>query len=528
MYIKPLSLAFACLFTFVSFAQQKNTFNLGSELLIPKKSETLLFTSNNENGVVHLSLKKDMLHVSQIDGQTLKTNNEKEIILNDAIQKMELENIITLGHQYFWLTRDWDKKSKTENLYATEIDIKKGGLITNNQPIIQSDKVVSTTTSKTDFPTTFLNNYKYYLNADSTKLLVNYRIVPQYKRDIKSYDKIGLFVFDQHMKKIWGDEFVMPYTEAMMDFVDYTVDNNGDVYMLAKVFDAAYTNSKERTTAHFEIFKFTKDNKTPIIVPVNFGQDVLLSPRFVQNNKNEIFYTTTYSKRNKNRGIAGIYIGKLNKQTLTVENYNGGYYDFPKQELVNAETKAVKNKIDNVDDYEVRSMNIKNIITEDDGSFLFCFEENYTKTTNTTKSIIVDYYCDDIFVVRIDKNGRFHWLKKIQKHQEGAGSYIYGDVGFKLMNDKYGYYFLYMDNSKNQNLGPEDERHLYNTKTKQKQLIVSKIDIDGNLTKEVLFDIGKEDFSINPLHIKKINETEYVGRLWVRPYTYRPVLIKFN
>jgi hypothetical protein len=47
--------------------------------------------------------------------------------------------------------------------------------------------------------------------------LVSYKLFPEERNDKKNYDKIGFHVFDDKMNKLWGAEYTMPYTEAIMD-----------------------------------------------------------------------------------------------------------------------------------------------------------------------------------------------------------------------------------------------------------------------------------------------------------------------
>jgi hypothetical protein len=45
-----------------------------------------------------------------------------------------------------------------------------------------------------------------------------------------------------------GGEFRMPYTEAIMDNSDYSVDSRGNAYMLVKVYDSDARKEKDKET----------------------------------------------------------------------------------------------------------------------------------------------------------------------------------------------------------------------------------------------------------------------------------------
>jgi hypothetical protein len=54
------------------------------------------------------------------------------------------------------------------------------------------------------------------------------------KNDAVSRDVIGFYMFDKDLNKVWGNEVRMPYTEEMMDNIDYTVTSKGEAYLLCR------------------------------------------------------------------------------------------------------------------------------------------------------------------------------------------------------------------------------------------------------------------------------------------------------
>lgn len=68
--------------------------------------------------------------------------------------------------------------------------------------------------------------------------MISYRLAPEEKNDKNSFDKIGFYVYDDKMNKLWNNEFTMPYSEQIMDNIDFSLDSKGNAYMLAKVYDS--------------------------------------------------------------------------------------------------------------------------------------------------------------------------------------------------------------------------------------------------------------------------------------------------
>jgi hypothetical protein len=100
-------------------------------------------------------------------------------------------------------------------------------------------------------------------------------------------------------------------------------------------------------------------------------------------------------------------------------------------------------------------------------------------------------------------------------------------MSFKLINDASGYYFLYLDNLKNLHLG-EDEVPKYHVDGFGGQVMVSKLDQNGVLSKELLFDTREEDIMIFPADFYKINGNQFIGRARLKRNLFQPLLITLN
>ncbi len=121
--------------------------------------------------------------------------------------------------------------------------------------------------------------------------------------------------------------------------------------------------------------------------------------------------------------------------------------------------------------------------------------------------------------------GEFDWVRKVPKRQHGTSGR--GSMSFKLVWDASGYYFLYLDNLKNLDIA-EDEEPKYHVDGMGGQVVVSKLDMSGNLSKELLFDIRKEDIRIFPVDFDKINGNQFIGRARLKKDLFQPLLIVVN
>ena len=224
--MKKLLLAATLICTITGFAQtqsKKFSFKLGEEYEVPKRSEDMGFYGSQSAGIVDLFLKKDKLTIFTFDPKSLSQQGEKEVEL-DVTRNYNNEGVVNIGNNFYWLHSDWDKSAKEESLYYDKMDVKTGKIIDGNKKILTTTKIAGEYGSGTGAVSMWgfggagktVNKYDLNYDANNTHLLVSYRLYPEEKKDKLNYDKIGMYVYDQNMAKVWNNEFTMPYTEAIM------------------------------------------------------------------------------------------------------------------------------------------------------------------------------------------------------------------------------------------------------------------------------------------------------------------------
>lgn len=537
--MKKILLIAACLPALVATAQSKKfQFKTGSEYGLPKKAADLSFFGDEENGIVNLSLKKDELYFTRFNAKNLTQTNERVIPVPDATRNMNSEIVADFSPNYFWLRSDWDKDRQKETLYATAVDVKNGKLSNTDEKLIEANKIAGDPIMTSWYVYKTDGKYQFKFDANHTKLLVSYRLAPEVKNDKKSFDRLGIFVFDNKLKKIWGHEFTMPYPEAIMDNSDFSVDADGNAYLLAKVYDSDARKEIDKSTGnpayHLEVFKFTKDNQQVVHARVAIDQYFIKESSLIENALHDMVIACTYSKSHKNKGTEGIFLGILNKENK-VTNYNKGFYKFPIEELVKFESRREARKRERKDDYEIPNLTVTDVLVEKDGSVLIACEEYYTKVHQSNNfgsngvmrsgSSYTTFHYEDILATRINAAGEIEWLRKIPKRQQGTRGM--GTMSFKLISDATGYYFLYLDNIKNEKMEDDDTpaKHIDGAGG---QVFVSKIDNKGNVSKELIFNTREEDIMIYPSQFSKINSKQFIGRAKLKKTLFQPLLITVN
>ncbi len=532
--MKYLFLVVVTLLTTFSYGQSKKfSFKLGSEYSLPRKSEDLSFFGNDKDGIVNLSLKKDELNISRFDPKTLEQTVEKKIELPELTKNFNSETVVDFNDNYFWIHSDWDKEAEKEFLYYDKIDVANGKILASNVKLIETTRMAGVPVMTGLYKYKLDFKYQFNYDADQKKLLVSYRLAPEERNDKKNYDKIGMYVFYENMSKLWGNEFTMPYTEQIMDNSDFSVDSKGNAYMLAKVYDSEKRKEKDKETGkagyHYEVLKFTKDSKKIINTPIVIEDFFIRETSLIENSVHEMVIACTYSKKSKGTGTDGIFLAMMD-QNGKISKYKNGYYEFPLAELEKFESARAKRKMEKKDDYEAPNLKVRNIVVESDGSVFIACEEYYVVQTTYTDSrgrttTTYTYYYEDILGAKISASGNFEWLRKIPKKQRGSNGRR--TMGFKLVSDASGYYFLYLDNKKNMEL-EENEVPKYHIDGYGGQVVVSKIDNSGVISKELVFDTREEDVMFFPAQFRRINRNQFIGRASIKRGDFKPLLITVN
>ena len=507
---------------------------MGTEYGLPRKTEDLAFLGNDKDGIVNLSLKKEELNVIRFDPKTLNQTSEKVIELAEATKNFNSETVVDFTNNYYWLHSDWDKDTETESLFYDKLDVASGKIPVTNHKLLDATKIAGEGGGMTGFYRfKATDKYRYNYNAERNKLLVSYRLKPEVRNDKKNYDKIGLHVFDEQLNKIWGGEFTMPYTEAIMDNSDFSLDSRGNAYLLAKVYDSDSRREKDKSTGapayHYEVLKFTKESKKIITAVIAIDDYFIRESSLIENSLHEMIIACTYSKKSRGSGTDGIFLSTLD-QNGKIAKYKNGYYEFPLAELEKFETARNKRRMEKKDDYEIPNLKVRNVLIENDGSVFIACEEYYVVSHSYTSSsgfttYSYTYFYEDMLGAKINAAGKFEWLRKIPKRQRGTGGR--GTMSFKLISDPSGYYFLYLDNLKNLDLA-ENEVPKYHMDGYGGQVMVSKIDNAGLITKELLFDTREEDIMIFPADFDRINGNQFIGRARLKKNLFKPLLITVN
>lgn len=487
------------------------------------------FYYNNE--ILAIKVGKNIT-LQKFNANSLEQKSRKEISLKTDLPKgFEHEEFVQAEGKVFQFYNVWDKPNKTEQIFVHEINFDNPE-IKNTHMIAKIEGKVQSAMGK--------DKIDIYQSFDYSKYLMVYRRHPEVKNDKVNKDVIGMVVMDKNMKPIWEKEITMPYTEAQMDNLGYSIDSKGNAYLLARV----KTNDK----SHLELLNYNNSN-TPKITEIKAnGKHFPHGIKLVEGKDNIIYCAGFYGE---GRSANGVYVSIIDKNGVIK---NEQFHDIP-LELINqnvSERKQEKNekKESKGGEVGIYELDLNNILVNNDGSFMLLGEVYYVKShTVTTKSGSRTTYVHnykEMFVTKLSAKGDVDWMRKLTKSQmfstsSTGGGFGFGgfttsfkrsgpDLSYKYMSTGTDHYLLYLDNVKNINL-PVNKYPATHNSGQGGFLTAYKInDKSGDVSKLSLFDLrdvkGIEVYQFNTGRIIQPSNSEIILELYKKQK--QDILIRIN
>lgn len=462
------TLFLSLMFSFSALAQIDNaeikdaSYTVGAPYKVVDAPNKLYFYQDNELMTVKISGAKVTIQKLSTSDLEIKSTN----VYKEMPKGFLLEGVEEINNKYYLFYSIWDKPNKSEQLFCREIDFAAGTLNDEEKALIKTDGKVTGAfaASAWGWGGSVTDKFDFYKSFDESKFMVTYRKKPEEKKDAKSYDLIGMFVFDENMEELWGDEVKMPYTEKKMDNIDYAVDKKGNTYILARVYNDNSTDLKKRRSTeanyHIEILRVpsnskdikSKDiDKTVIKIKDKFIQSITL----YEGPEDYMICAGFYNKGKNMTGANGIFQFKIGKEG---DLYDTKSYEFPTKMLnlyMSERAQKRNEKQAEKGRGEFSELVLRNFFVGSDGSIVLVGEQFYIRevTTYDTKGnarTTYYYHYNDIIIAKIAADGELAWMKKLPKRQMGVNSgrsgmsfaYMYDDVSKN-------HYMVFLDNIKN-------------------------------------------------------------------------------
>jgi hypothetical protein len=482
--------------------------------------------------VVAINTQKSNLVIQKLDPKTLK--EIKRITVEKFMKgKGGNKEIIQMGDKAVFFYEAWNGKEKIESLMAVPISLDD---LTVGDPytfLSQQGKIVivrhKLSGSKPLKMGAFGGKYFFKKSFDKQKLLVNYRLKPKFRSDKKSFDRIAMHVFDADLKLEWNQVVEMPYTEKKMNNGDYTIDREGNFYMLATVYEDDSTDERKKkeknANYHLELFKVQKNTNVIVKNKIEIGNKFVDKAALYENAKGDIIIGGTCKNPDQKKRGSLFFYENIKGQPNGIFTINltqkGGVrdfksYDFLVEMLTKYSSQDEKKKIKEKEETEGLKpafyfLELNAVALNKDGSFLILGEQRYIlqktedfefqnvpKMMKKKKLEVFDedafsmrldrlsYHFRDILTAKINADGTLAWMHKLPKKQRGVKQKRSMSYTHMFAGDHH--YLLYLDNIKNLNL-PDDKVPHQHTDGKGGYFTAYIInDKTGEVKKEALFN----------------------------------------
>lgn len=461
-----------------------------------------------------------------------KFNNDKPAFIKSTLQEdffpknYRIESVLELGENIYVFYSSWNGKDDQEQLFSVILDFEKGKLSEVHKPIIIVEGKLTGGSNfhffgggLRDMINGTQDKFDFMLSHDKSKMLVQYVKKPEIKNDKKSYNVIGLVAFDENLNKVSDREVKMPYTERRMDNLDYQLDNEGNMYLLAKVYhddsnDDKKRNKDEFANYHLELF-YIKNGSSDIEISKFDNKDKFVNKLWMFDSSNDFLICGGYFSNGKGEDLSdsdGVLAFKIDRNGKI---YDETFHSIPIELINQYESKKTKKRNEKREEKgieaKIPNLELKNIIINEDGSLVLIGEQDFIVTRTSMNAdgssrTSTSFHYNDIFITKIGVDKDLKWMKKIPKTQAGVRGI--GGMSFKYCNSNNYHYLVFLDNVKNIDL-PIDKTPAGHRDGMGGYLTAVKVsDSDGSLSKSSILN-GREieDFQMHQFAVSRVFQT---------------------
>ena len=433
-----LFLALAC----VAFSQ-KTTVEIGPEIKVDKNVSFWGHLHSNPTGhyIMLMENNASLFSRGKVAPIVQKYDRKFNLVFSKEINVDDSDiifgNMLYAKDKFLFCTKLYDRSEKKLTCSVTQMDM--AGKLSKPEKVMTIQHK-----EKNDEP-----NYVNWKISEDTSKVVLTTIADDNDDDLNV--KVSLTVMDNNLTKLWTKGISLPYTQEQVSVRSVTVSNDGQVYLLAKVYDERRSketkkkDGKKKPAYKMIIFMFNSEtDKKPKEYVLGLQDKFVTDITFKLSPKNDLICSGFYANDTKGV-IQGVFFTRINGETGTVEVANKK--EISDKDLANLDTEKDRSGNEGLDS----EFNFNQIITKEDGGIYAIAEEaySYTYTTRQGNNWVTHtrYINNEIFVSSIGPSGTIDWVRVIPKKQ------IFTDIsmfnGYSHMYSGGKLYFLYNDDEDN-------------------------------------------------------------------------------
>jgi len=310
---------------------------------------------------------------------------------------------------------------------------------------------------------------------------------------------LGIHVFDKDMNELWFQSIKLPYEIFLYDLLDFALDNDGNAYVLGKLYADRRVWKKDGNPNYVhQVVGFFNGGSDIREYTIDGGEVFHSDMRIATNMQNKLICAGFYGAKGI-RGISGSFFLTIDPESRSVltSSYEDFDLDLITENLKEGRKQRIENRADRGKSVELQEYDMKDIIPRPDGGTWLVGENvdvNLIRDLRRGRSTLYDF--NDIIVVNVSPEGKVLWTKQIAKRQRTRDDQgISSSYAVHWKEDKL--YFVFNDHRKN--LDYEGDGKL-STFIGDRTGIVTLVELrqNGSAKRHKLFDVVEEDMLIRP------------------------------
>jgi len=486
----------------------------GDKLEVPKHHLPMAFWGSPKAGyLLVFSNGNKSIVIKQFDAG-MHGAGSNTIPLDMMPSAFENETFITLKKKVYWLYSNWEKESAVERVYAREVDqvhLKVGPellLLQTQHKLdrspLEAPKPVAGISVASN-PAYGTHKYQFVLSSDSSKLLVRYRLKNSDKPNGKGIETDGMFLFDENLKHLSGDEYALPYSSDRMTVEECRISQTENIYLLAKIYESSLKDATDKGSVpfHYEVIRYASGSKKADPSPLHLEQGVIKNVHLMEMGREDLVCTGFYSA-DAGGPVKGVYLVKLNPLLREFTSYRKGYYEFP-PEVKKVVAPAKKGAAGPKKEVEtgLADLEFRDFLMHPDGSITITGEEQRITLdtlggSHERPEVSQVFHYNNLMAMHIDSSGNVAWIKKIAKHQRGKNAG--GDLSCKWVACGNQVAAFFLDDSRNSKLKAEQVPAPY-VDGSGGIFVCERLDEKGKDTRTVVFDTKLIKQTVIPLEL---------------------------
>ncbi len=338
--------------------------------------------------------------------------------------------------------------------------------------------------------------FDYKISPDSSKAVIFYSEAPSRVFGgftsflSNSSNRFTVRVLDENFEKVWVKKMNLPYDEDLYSHQKIDVDDEGNVYILAKIHDKVARDKKQgKANYKYKIIALRNNGEEKIEYDLFLKDKFISEITFKLNNKtSNIICSGFYSERNS-AGIKGAFYFTVDKESKEISRSDLKAFSPEFMSNFMREKRAKKGR-------ELYGFHMRDIVLRSDGGAVLIAEQFYVTTirefdpnTNTYQDRYI-YNFDEIIIVNINPDGSIAWNTYIPKYQRSS-SPMFSSFSKAVVRDKI--YFIF------------NERI-----AKRAPVMLATVSADGSVDMKDLFRNKDVDVVTRPSVCQQISRNEMI------------------